>query len=80
MADLAQTSKHPNRPLQVAGAAALWAVGSTAIGYVAAHFSNFGHGSLLFLYAAWLIGALGFVFHLVYIMRRQTDASNEQAI
>src|SRR5262245_36198089 len=57
------------RSLSIGVVILLWAVGSTAVGVVAACVHNYcGHGSELYVLFAWLAGGMGFVAHLLLMV------------
>ena len=65
-------AKHSDTPwLKILGVGALWAVGSTVIGYAAALLSGLGHAGLMFVWASWLVALAGFPIHLVYMIRKR---------
>jgi membrane protein DedA with SNARE-associated domain len=54
----------------------LWFVGSTLIGFALA--GSWGHGGGVLLLAAWLLGAVGFLAHLVILLRSRGKPATPQ--
>ena len=44
----------------------LWFVGSSFVGWVFG--SAYGHGGIILLFAAWLLGTVGFLAHLMVLL------------
>jgi hypothetical protein len=45
----------------------LWFLGSTFVGW--AFGGSWGHGGVILVLAAWLLGAVGFLVHLIVLLR-----------
>jgi hypothetical protein len=45
----------------------LWFLGSTFVGWALG--GSWGHGGVILVLAAWLLGAVGFLVHLIVLLR-----------
>mgnify|MGYP003340056005 CR=1 FL=1 len=63
-----------NAIAQVCSSFMMWFTGSTVIGVLSAFLVNIGHGAVVFLVLAWIVGAIGFAFHCRHIVKTAREA------
>lgn len=54
----------------------LWSICATGIGWLLASWK--GHGGIVLLFSAWLLGLLGLVTHLFVLVRRWRGGSSSK--